>query len=498
MLIKRISILTSFCLILSACGGGGSSTPNVAPTAVNDNVTAIENTSTELNILTNDTDSDGNLNTSSIIIINDVTQGNTSIDVTTGTISYTPNIGSSGTDSFTYIIQDDEGSESNEATVTITLDTDNDSDGIADGTDIDDDNDGVTDSDEQNNNTDPLNSDSDNDGINDGTEGIVDTDNDGIIDALESTIVDTDDDGVFDQQDTENVNPNNDSDNDGFSNIEEQLNETEPLEETSFPKPFIFKLSFGDLVGRDGSEGLVITGSVSAAYTIKINPEFEYNYSVDCNGDGVLDIQDTNNDFTCTYFTIGGLDYVSISIYGEFPALNFANENALVSVEQWGTRKFKSMNKAFQNAINMEVNAEDQPNLKDVTDMSFMFSGASKFNQDISNWDVSSVTNMSYMFIGFNLPSVQPIIGPQFLSSFDQDLSSWDVSNVNNMTGMFKDTYLSTANYDKLLIAWSSLNLKNNVAFGANSIKYSEASAIARQNIIDLYQWTIDDAGLLQ
>ena len=41
------------------------------------------------------------------------------------------------------------------------------------------------------------------------------------------------------------------------------------------------------------------------------------------------------------------------------------------------------------------------------------------FNQDISAWDVVSVTNMSSMF--------------NKSYSFNQDLNDWDVSNVTNM-----------------------------------------------------------------
>jgi surface protein len=60
-----------------------------------------------------------------------------------------------------------------------------------------------------------------------------------------------------------------------------------------------------------------------------------------------------------------------------------------------------------------------------VTDMSNMFSGASSLtNLDVTNWDVSSVTNMSGMFAGT-------------YSLTELDVSKWDVSSVTNMSSMF-------------------------------------------------------------
>ena len=44
------------------------------------------------------------------------------------------------------------------------------------------------------------------------------------------------------------------------------------------------------------------------------------------------------------------------------------------------------------------------------------------FNGNISKWDVSNVTDMSYMFQQ---------------SKFNQNISKWDVSNVTIMDGMF-------------------------------------------------------------
>ena len=39
-------------------------------------------------------------------------------------------------------------------------------------------------------------------------------------------------------------------------------------------------------------------------------------------------------------------------------------------------------------------------NVSSVTDMGYMFYGATSFNGDVSNWDVSNVTDMSGIFKG--------------------------------------------------------------------------------------------------
>ena len=58
-----------------------------------------------------------------------------------------------------------------------------------------------------------------------------------------------------------------------------------------------------------------------------------------------------------------------------------------------------------------------------MTDMSFMIFGTA-FNDNISHWDVSNVTDMDAMFYQ--------------ASDFNQDIGSWDVSNVTSMYSMFR------------------------------------------------------------
>ena len=77
----------------------------------------------------------------------------------------------------------------------------------------------------------------------------------------------------------------------------------------------------------------------------------------------------------------------------------------------------------------------------EVTDMSYLFSGAESFNQPLNNWDVSSVTSMYSMF--------------KKAKSFNQPLDNWDVSNVIDMSWMFSDA----KSFNQPLEKWDISNL---------------------------------------
>lgn len=147
-------------------------------------------------------------------------------------------------------------------------------------------------------------------------------------------------------------------------------------------------------------------------------------YDVDWENDGIVDefglIGPVTHDF-------GSTGTYTIRIWGTFDSIKFnysGDKEKILSLDQWGTNSWTSMNNAFAGALNLTVPATDTPNFSAVTDMYAMFYEASKANPDTSGWNTSSVTDMSLMFYG--------------ATSANPNTSAWDTSAVTNMAGMFR------------------------------------------------------------
>lgn len=76
-----------------------------------------------------------------------------------------------------------------------------------------------------------------------------------------------------------------------------------------------------------------------------------------------------------------------------------------------------------------------------VTDMYMLFFTKFEFNDDITRWDVSNVKNMYKMF--------------GHASVFNQNIGGWNVSNVTNMEGMFSNTY----RFNQPIVNWNVSNV---------------------------------------
>lgn len=79
---------------------------NAAPTVQGDAASTPQDTPVDISVMANDSDSDGSLLASSITITTQPTNGTVSVNTTTGVITYTPNAGYTGSDSFVYSICD--------------------------------------------------------------------------------------------------------------------------------------------------------------------------------------------------------------------------------------------------------------------------------------------------------------------------------------------------------------------------------------------------------
>ena len=150
---------------------------------------------------------------------------------------------------------------------------------------------------------------------------------------------------------------------------------------------------------------------------LPLTSEGEYNFTIywgDGNSDNITSWNQTET--THTYQNQG---QKKISIDGKIDGFRFAgtgDREKIISITNWGSLRLGGSGNYFQGASNLESINHAGVNLSGVTDMKAMFKGASRFNGDLTRWDVSAATNMKNMFNG--------------ASSFNRDLSGWDVSRV--------------------------------------------------------------------
>ena len=116
-------------------------------------------------------------------------------------------------------------------------------------------------------------------------------------------------------------------------------------------------------------------------------------------------------------------------------------------ISGWNVSNVTNMDSLFENnkVFNQSLN---NWNTSNVTSMNSVFQGAINFNQSLENWDTSNVTSINSMFLGairfnsrVNNWNVSNIIDSSgaFMNafSFSQDIYNWKMSRCINFTNMF-------------------------------------------------------------
>ena len=103
--------------------------------------------------------------------------------------------------------------------------------------------------------------------------------------------------------------------------------------------------------------------------------------------------------------------------------------------------------------------------LQNVVNMSNMFNGASSFNQDLKEWNVGKVKDMSHMFQD---------------SSFNQDISGWIVSDVTDMSRMFSgaDQFNNVVSAKNPNLGWDVHQVKNMSGMFAGAAKFNNGGSL--------------------
>ena len=149
-------------------------------------------------------------------------------------------------------------------------------------------------------------------------------------------------------------------------------------------------------------------------------------------------------------------------------------------ISHWDTSSVTDMTYMFSSATSFNQSIGDW-NTRSVAKMWSMFSDATSFNQPIGNWDTSSVTIMTYMFSGatsFNQPignwdtsSVKQMTN-MFIdaSGFNQPIGDWDTSSVESMYGMF----FSASNFNQSIGDWDTSSVKSMLSMFLNALSFNQ------------------------
>ena len=230
-----------------------------------------------------------------------------------------------------------------------------------------------------------------------------------------------------------------------------------------YPRPFRFTVR----VCKSGQYAMPLVKPED--YDVRADADYRVRYDLDCDGDGIYEKTEQSGDVVCDLSM--GLHHIAIR--GTIPGLHFDTGQAeevdglelaetqdirFVSLDQWGDNEWRNLSKMFDcfpndliavprglpgapaelwNDFRRYYNAKDAPNLKRIRKLHCIGGGFTDYRGSFAQWDVSQITDMSYMFRSLFREDLCDCC-KMLTGTFNQDISGWDTSRVTNMEGMFK------------------------------------------------------------
>ncbi len=227
---------------------------------------------------------------------------------------------------------------------------------------------------------------------------------------------------------------------------------------------FNVKTSDGQEFNNITANSLVITFPSPGIYTIKISGKFSgTKYGSSNDGKKIIDIKNWGDwealqwarargsfrecDSLTTFSAsdapyLGGLDSQGLA------EMFWGCDNLNADFSKWDVGSIQNFGSTFARCTVFNNPSLNNWDMSSATQISYMFQEADAFNQDLSAWDVSNVTSMIGVFDGANAFNgdvstwnTSSLTGSLFRifnrTSFNGDLSNWDVSGVTSFSNAF-------------------------------------------------------------
>ena len=203
---------------------------------------------------------------------------------------------------------------------------------------------------------------------------------------------------------------------------------------------------------------------------LTLSESYNYDFTIDW-GDGNSETYDGNiPEITHEYADSGVFDItIEEGEGGNFPYIKIddsVSRISIVEISQWGNIGWESFTKSFRDCASLDITASDFPILSNVEQMNEAFWGCNSLvneNQSIANWDLSNVTDISYIFLdtkidiplNWDLSNILRITSVFEQTNFNQDISDWDISSAEYINGLF----FNNESFNQDISNWNTSNV---------------------------------------